>query len=273
MQKIISTIVESVDQSLLVFIGGFIMYIPYLVAALIIGLLGFYIGKLVYASFSSFFKVIKLDAIFDKVGLQNIFDEVGLDISISHILAWSMKFMIDFVTLLVVLSVLGFTDVVKFVTVILAIYLPKIVTIAILLVITFAVANKVKDIVLHSTLIARNFSPITARIVYLMIVGLGLVSVLNYMKVAGFIVAMIGTLLTFIFAGLALAFALAFGLGAREEARCLVRGWMGKDCDDLDCGCESELDDMYDEDLWEEDDLEDIDEADMVDDKVESDGR
>ena len=30
---------------------------------------------------------------------------------------------------------------------------------------------------------------------------------------------------------------LAFGLGCKEEARCLIRSWMGKDCYDLDCGC------------------------------------
>jgi hypothetical protein len=37
--------------------------------------------------------------------------------------------------------------------------------------------------------------------------------------------------------GIALALGLAFGLGCKEEARCLIRSWMGKECYDLDCGC------------------------------------
>jgi Conserved TM helix len=268
MQNIISTIGLSVDQSLSILVTNFILYIPKVVVALLVAAIGIFIGRLVYKSFLSFCKVIRLDNGFRKIGMQRFFDEVGLHFSLSVVIAWCFRFIIDFVTLLTVLSLLGFTTVVKFVSIGLVSFVPTLATVAILLVITFVVANKVKDIVLHSTLVTKNFSPITARLSWLLVVIVGFLTVLDYLKIADFLVNLIGTFVTFSFAGLALAFALAFGLGAREEARCLVRGWMGKDCDDLDCGCdEFDIDDIGD-DLWEDmdDDVEIKDKGDVDDD-------
>jgi hypothetical protein len=258
MQNIISTIGSSIDQSLFILVTHFIIYLPKLVAAMLVAAIGIFTARLVHRSFSSFFKVIKLDNLFRKIGLQHFFDEAGLHFSVSAVMAWGVKFIIDFATLITVLSLLGFETVIRFITIGLIAFVPTLATVSVLLIITFVVANKVQDIVLHSTLVAKNFSPITARISWMLVVIVGALTVLDYLKIAEFLVNLVGTFVTFSFAGLAAAFALAFGLGCREEARCLVRGWMGKDCVDLDCGCDDfDIDDI-DDDLWEDADDEDV---------------
>lgn len=238
MRYFISNVFGAIRQSLEIFVTDFILYIPNIVGALLVLVLGVWLARVVYSAFKSFFSSIRLDDAFESIGLQKFFHEVGLDFSISRLLAWFFKFLILFVTVLSSLSILGLTSVVDFIRYGLVSFVPTVITVSLLLFITFLVADRVRDFILHSTLLAKNFSPFTARVAWFLIVAVGILTTLDYLGIAKFLLDIIGSLFTAIFLGGALAFGLAFGLGAKEEARCVVRGWMGKDCEDLECGCE-----------------------------------
>lgn len=242
MREFILNVLSAVRQSLEIFVTDFVLYIPSIVAAFIVLAVGVWLARVVYSAFRSFFASVSLDDAFASLGLQKFFHEVGLDFSISRLLSWIFRFFVLFVTVLSVLSILGLTSVVEFVRYGLVAFVPSLVTVALLLFITFLVADRVREFILHSTLLAKNFSPITARAVWILIVVVGVLTTLDYLGVAKFLVDIVGFMFMALFAGLALALGLAFGLGAKEEARCVVRGWMGKDCDDLDCGCEHKHD-------------------------------
>lgn len=237
MRDFLSNVFGAVRQSLEIFVTDFLLYIPNIIAALIVLAFGVWLARVVYSAFKSFFNSVQLDSMFESLGLQKFFHEVGLDFSISRLLAWLFRFFVLFVTVMSVLSILGLSNVVEFVRYGLVAFVPSVVTVGLLLFITFVVADRAREFILHSTLLAKNFSPITARVVWLLIVLVGVLTMLDYLGIAKFLVNIIGFMFMALFAGVALALGLAFGLGAKEEARCVVRGWMGKDCDDLDCGC------------------------------------
>jgi hypothetical protein len=240
MRPFIQNVFSSVADSLQIFATDFILFIPKIIVALLILGVGAWLARVVYSAFYSMFRTINLDSMFQSLGFQKFFHESGLDFSLSKLLAWCFKFCILFVATMSALSILGLTSVVEFVRFGLVAFVPSLVTVSLLLFITFVVADRVKDVVLHSTLLAKNFSPITARAVWLLIVIVGVLTVLDYLGIASFLVNVIGYMFVAVFAGIALAIGLAFGLGAKEEARCVVRGWMGKDCTGLECGCEHE---------------------------------
>ena len=237
MRDFLSNVFGAVRQSLEIFVTDFVLYIPNIVAALIVLALGVWLARVVYSAFKSFFNSIQLDSLFESVGLQKLFHEVGLDFSVSRLLAWLFRFFILFVAMMSVFSILGLTSVVEFVRYGLLAFVPSVVTVGLLVFITFIVADRVREFILHSTLLAKNFSQITARVVWMLIVVVGVLTTLDYLGIAKFLVNIIGFMFMALFAGIALALGLAFGLGAKEEARCVVRGWMGKDYDDLECGC------------------------------------
>lgn len=238
MRDFLVNILGAVKQSSLMFVTDFVLYIPSVIAALVVLALGVWLARVVYSAFKSFFDSVSLDDLFASIGLQKFFHEVGLDFSISRLLAWCFRFFILFITVLSVLSILGLSHVVEYINVGLVAFVPTVVTVAALLFFTFVIADRVREFILHTTLLAKNLSPMTARVVWLLIVLVGVLTALDYLKIATFLVNMAGFMFMALFAGASLAIGLAFGFGAKEEARCLVRGWMGKDCDDLDCGCD-----------------------------------
>jgi hypothetical protein len=238
MRDFLSNVFGAVRQSLEIFVTDFILYIPNILAALLVLAVGVWLARVVYNAFRSFFTSVRLDNLFASIGLQKFFHEVGLDFSISRLLAWAFRFFVLFVTTISVLSILKLTSVVEYIRYGIVAFVPTLVTVSLLLFITFLVADRIRELILHSTLLAKNFSPMTARIVWFLIVIVGVLTTLEYLGVAQFLVNLVSFMFVALFAGVALALGLAFGLGAKEEARCMVRDWMGKDCEDLDCGCE-----------------------------------
>jgi hypothetical protein len=124
-----------------------------------------------------------------------------------------------------------------------------------MLFLTVVVANKVRDLVAHSTYVAKHHSPFLAKLIWFVVLLFGTIATLQQLDILRFITDAASGIVQAIGLGVALALGLSFGLGCKEEARCMVRGWMGKDCYDLDCGCNtfgcskcSGDDDMHDED-------------------------
>lgn len=242
MQSIIQNVQASLSESLSAFVTNVILFVPKMLLALVVLAIGVFVARMVYNSFLSLCEFLKLDNLFKSVGFQGFFHEVGLDFSFSHFVAWFFKFLVLFITLISSLSIVGLTTVVNFIQYGLLSFIPNLLTVGIILLITFFVANKLREIVLHSTLVTKNFSPITARVVWFMVVVMGVLTVLEYLNIGTFFIDIVKMFIMALCVGIAAAVALAFGLGAKEEARCLVREWMGKDCADLDCGCDDGMD-------------------------------
>ncbi len=106
-----------------------------------------------------------------------------------------------------------------------------------MLILTVFAANKLKDLVSHSTFVVKHHSPFLANVVWLAVVFFGVIATLQQLEILEFVTESASGAVQALSLGIALALGLAFGLGCKEEARCLVRSWMGKECYDLDCGC------------------------------------
>jgi hypothetical protein len=241
MQSILQNASAVLSDSISALIVNILFFIPRALFALVVLALGIFLARVVYSSFLSFCRAINLDKIFGQLGLQSFFHEAGIDFSISHIVAWFFKFFIMFVAVVYSLSLLGFESVVNFIQFGLLPLIPTVLNVAIMLFLTFFIARKVSAFLMHTSIVAKNFSPIIAKASSWIIIFVGVLTVLDYLKIAEFLISFVNIILAAVLFAFALAAGLSFGLGCREEARCIVRGWMGKDCDDLECGCETDL--------------------------------
>ena len=84
---------------------------------------------------------------------------------------------------------------------------------------------------------SHHISPFLSNIAWFSVILFGTIATLQQLDILRFITDAAAGIIQALGLGLALALGLAFGLGCKEEARCMVRTWMGKDCYDLDCGC------------------------------------
>ena len=150
-----------------------------------------------------------------------------------------LKWILVLIAALSAFSILGLDEVVYFLEYGIFQILPNIAVLALMLFLTIVVANKMRDLTSHSSYVAKHHSPFLANFVWLAVILFGTIATLQELDILRFITDAAAGIIQALGLGVALALGLAFGLGCKEEARCMIRGWMGKDCYDLDCGCNS----------------------------------
>lgn len=227
----------SIDKSLDVIFRNIILYIPNILLAFVILAVGMWIGKVVSKMIGDLLRIARIDFLFSKIGVTQLFHEIGFRVSVAYAVQVTFKWLLYAVTLMSVANILGLNVVTDFIDLSLFGLLPKLTAFTLTLFVTFVVANKVKDFVAHSTYVASHHSPAIASVTWLLVVTLGVLTAINELEIAKFLTDVLAGFIQALGLGVALALGLSFGLGCKEEARCLARKWMGKECYDLDCGC------------------------------------
>ncbi len=225
------------DASLDVVFRNIVFYVPTLLLAFVILVLGMWIAKVVSKMIGDLLRIARVDYLLSKVGVTQLFHEIGFRVSVAYALQIGLKWILYAVTFMSVANILGLNTVTDFIDLSLFGLLPKLTAFALTLFVTFVVANKAKDFVAHSTYVAKHHSPVIASLTWLIIVTLGVLTAVDQLAIAKFLTDILSGFLQALGLGIALALGLAFGLGCKEEARCMARKWMGKECYDLECGC------------------------------------
>lgn len=217
----------SIVNSLTDLWAQFMSFLPNLLAALVVFIVGWIIAVAVGRLIEKILVVLRINQNFENIkGLKDASARAGLKINIPRLLGEIVKWFLLIVTLLAATDILGLEEVSFFLRSVLA-YIPNVVVAALILVIAFILANFVYRTVLASVSAAGFTSGgMVAALCKWAIIIFALFAALIQLEVAA---PLIQTFLTAFFAMLALAGGLAFGLGGKEMAT----KWLKKAEDDL----------------------------------------
>jgi len=194
---------------------GFIQFVPRLVVAIVLFIIGWVLGSLISKAIEQVFASLKVDSLFKYIGADNFFRRAGVNLNTGYFVGEVVKWFIVIIFLLPSLSLVGLTDVSSFLTVSVLGYLPQVIIAAFVLIIAAFVSEGLGKTVVATAktmnLRAANKLGAVAKYavwVFAVIIALGKLGLGDYMSI----------LFSGIVAMLALAGALAFGLGGKEAA-------------------------------------------------------
>jgi hypothetical protein len=202
-------------------------FLPELLAALLIIILGFIIGGLLGKAVRGLFKSMKLDHALDKAGVDDLTNRAGFAFKPAMFAGNLVKWFIILAFTIVALNVLGLESVTDFMSEILT-YLPKVLAAALMLFVGLIIAQGTRGIVEGAVRSAKTISsdkaPMLGNIAYYAVIVFAVLAALNQMEIAP---ELIQILFTGIVVALSLAFGLAFGLGGRTTASRYLDGLTG----------------------------------------------
>ena len=196
--------------------AGVIMFIPNLVVALVILIIGWAIGAAISKAISHFMKMIKFDEALRRAGFEEFTRKAGINLNSGAFLGGLVKYFIIVVFLIASFDVLGLTQVTAFLQQVVIGYLPQLIVAVLILLVGGVVGDVVSRVVSASAKSAGLTSAGFASTVAKWAVWVFAVLVaLSQMGIAG---AFIQTLFTGFVVAVSLALGLAFGLGGQDAA-------------------------------------------------------
>jgi hypothetical protein len=205
----------------------FISFVPNVIAAVVVFLVGWAIAVAVGRLIEKLLVLVRINAAFESLrGLKRVVEQAGLKLDIAHLVGEIFKWFLIIVSLLAATDILGLVQVSEFLTSVLY-YIPNVVIAALILVISVVLANFVYRTVLAAVEAAGFTSGgAIAAISKWSILVFAIFAALLQLNVAS---QLIQTILTAFFAMVAIAGGLAFGLGGKD----LAAKWLAKAEHDL----------------------------------------
>ena len=194
---------------------GLVAFLPNLVAALVIFIIGWLIGAGLARVVEQVIAAIKVDQALRAAGVERVIERAGWKMNAGAFLGTLVKWFFIIVFLVAALEVLGLTQVTAFLTTVVLGYLPQVIVAVLILLVAAVVAEAAQRVVRGAASAAHmksaNFLGAIARWA---IWVFALLAALDQLGVSPFI----QTLFTGLVVALALAFGLAFGLGGQAAA-------------------------------------------------------
>jgi len=194
---------------------SFIQFAPKLVVAIVFFVVGWVLGSLVARAIEQVFSSLKIDHLFRSIGAENFFRKAGVNLNTGYFVGEVVKWFVIIVFLLPSLNLVGLTDVSSFLKDSVLGYLPQVIIAAFVLIIAAVVSEGLgKTVSATARAMGVRESNMLGAIakyavwVFAFIIALGKLGLGDYMSI----------LFSGLVAMLALSFALAFGLGARDAA-------------------------------------------------------
>jgi hypothetical protein len=211
---------EAISMSLIGLWERFIMFLPALIGAIIVFVVGWIVASVLGKLIEKLIKSIKVDEALAKVGFNKKLGEVGISETVSELIGGIIKWFLILVFLMAATDILGLNQVTDFLNSIIF-YLPNVVVAVVILAVAFLVANFVYNVVKGSTKAAGVMSAtFLATISKWAIVLFAILAALLQLGIA---TSLVSTIFIGIIAALSLAAGLAFGLGGKDEAAMLLK--------------------------------------------------
>jgi len=194
---------------------GIIGFVPNLIVALIVVLLGWGIGALFGRVIAQIIRALKVDEALRKGGVEEFLNKGGLNLNSGAFLGGLVKWFIMLVFFIGAFEVLHLSQVTAFLRDIIN-YLPQVIVAVLILIAAGVVAEAMKKIVLSSAMSAEILSAgflatMTKWIIWIF-------AILVALSQLGIAAALVQTIFTGLVVALSLALGLAFGLGGQEAA-------------------------------------------------------
>ena len=215
----LGSIGRAIVDALVILWDKLIAYLPNLIAAIIILIVGILIAKAIEKLIQKIVEALKVDELIKKINIVQRIEESGTKVIFSQIFAWLVKWFVYVALLIAVSEILQlgqFTDFLKDI----ALYLPNVIIAVLILVVGLVLGSFVEDLlvkILRGT--KAKLASLIARIAKWSIVIFTVLAALIQLKVAPMLIQ---TLFTTIAMAIALGSALAFGLGGKDAAKDMI---------------------------------------------------
>lgn len=195
---------------------GFISFVPGLLGAIILFIIGWILGAIVGKAVAQVINALKVDKLFESAGANTFLDRAGIKLNVGGFVGGIVKWFIIIVFLMASLQIIGLTQVNDFLREAVLYYLPKVIVASFVLVIATVIADAMQKLINASAKAvnirsANMLGSITKYAIWIFafiiaLAELGIASAFMQILFTGFIAA------------LAIALGLAFGLGGRDAA-------------------------------------------------------
>jgi small-conductance mechanosensitive channel len=211
--------------SLASFWTQFATFVPQLIAALLLLFLGWMLAKLARRGVMRLLTLLKFDKVTEKSGLEAFLKQADLELSVGALLGSLVYWLIILVTIVTVANSLGLQMVADLFNKV-VFYIPNVIVAILVLVFGSILARFINRLVFAwlnnlefpGALTVSTFSEY-AMLVFVFFMAMEQLQIANEMLTAAFIIA---------FGAVGLAFAIAFGLGARDWAGKVVEQLVNK---------------------------------------------
>jgi hypothetical protein len=211
----------NLGNSLLSVWYGFMSFVPSLLGAIILFIIGWVVGSVVGKAVAQVIGALKVDKLFESAGAHEVMNRTGMRLNVGGFIGGLVKWLIIIAFLMASLQILNLTEVTAFLSGSVLSYLGGVLIAVLILIIGFVVANFVKQVVVVSAKAmnapSANFLGSLARyavIVFAFAIALPKILVLDSAIFFNLLISLIQPLIW----AFALAFALAFGLGGKDVA-------------------------------------------------------
>lgn len=207
---------EVFSQSLIGLWYGFINFVPGLLGAIILFIIGWFVGNVVGKAIGQLVALLKVDKLFESAGASAFMTRSGMKLSVSGFIGGLVKWFVIIVFLMASLQIVGLTQVNDFLREAVLYYLPKVIIAALVLVIATILADAMRKLVKASAQAAniRSANMLASITSY----AIWLFALIIALSELGIATAFMQILFTGLIAALAIALGLAFGLGGKEAA-------------------------------------------------------
>ena len=198
---------------------GFIGFVPNIIAAFVVLVIGLIVAAGLAALVEKILESIKLDSFLAKIGLEPVFERAGLKIRAAYFFSKFVYWFIVIAFLATIANSLGLYPLSGFFVSIWN-YLPNVIEAVLIMLGSLVLAHFLRRVVTASVMAAKLHSgPFLGTVTWWAIAVFGFLTALAQLNVATVIIQ---TIVTGFIAMLALAGGLAFGLGGKDYAAHLL---------------------------------------------------
>lgn len=200
-------------------IDRLINFIPNLVGAIVILIIGWIIGVLLDRLFDRILRSVGLQDLFESIKVEDLVKRTKIEMDTTALFGRLAKWVVLVVAFLAAAEVLGLESVAGFFNIILA-YVPNVIVAVAILIIAAVLASFLSEVVKGSIRAGNlGYASLLGEVVRWAIWVFAILVALNQLGVA---TTLIQTLFTGFVAMVAIAGGLAFGLGGQEQAKNLI---------------------------------------------------
>ena len=196
--------------------GGVIAFLPKLIVALAIFIIGWVVGAVLGKVVAQAVRAIKLDGMLKSVGVEALMQKAGFKLDVGAFFGTLVKWFFVVVFLVPAMDVLELVQVNLFLQDVVLSFLPRVIVAALILVVGAIVAHAIERLVVGSAkVVDAPSSQLMGGVAKWAVWVFAILAALSQLGIAG---PFAQTLFSALAYGLALAGGLAFGLGGKEAA-------------------------------------------------------
>ena len=213
---------ETIFYSLLDALNRFISFLPALLGALLIVVIGWLISGLIAKLIERGLKAVGLESAVERSGIGEFVRRSGTKLSVSGVIAALVKYSIFLIFVQAAANVLGIPQLTEIINRII-LFIPNVIVAMAIIVIGSFIAQFLSGLVRSSVSELGVGNPnLLAKLTQYAVIGFAVIAAIDQLGIAA---TVINTLLIGLIGSVALAVGLAFGLGGREVAAQITQKW------------------------------------------------